>query len=90
VSAEDRLSERVNIRLTRAAGIALIHWLNSVPPKAIPVTDPSERQALADLLTQLELSVGEPAEEILLAARKLLLGAAGDWVYDGESYSDEG
>jgi hypothetical protein len=52
----------------------------------VPVTDPSERQALADLLTQLELGVGEPGQEALVEARKSLLETAGQWVYEGETY----
>src|SRR5712692_6836878 len=48
------MTDRVAIHLTRAAALVLTHWLYTVPQSAIPVTDPSERQALADLLAQLE------------------------------------
>jgi len=86
---EHLLTERVNIALTRAAAVSLIHWLASVPTKAIPVTEPSERQALADLVTQLEVVVGEPEEPVLVAAREMLLRGAGDWVYEGAVYTGE-
>jgi hypothetical protein len=73
----------VAIHLTRAAALALTHWLYTVPESAIPVTDPSERQALADLLAQLETDVDSPSDADLKAAREVLLVDAGDWVHHG-------
>jgi len=79
----DKVRDRVPIPLTRAAAVALAHWLYAVPTSLIPVTDASERQALADLLAQLEVQVGEPTAADFAAAKELLLRDAGDWVYDG-------
>ncbi len=86
MTGKDEMTDRVAIHLTRAAALALTHWLYTVPESAIPVTDPSERQALADLLTQLEADVGLPSDVELKAARELLLVDAGDWVHQGPVY----
>ena len=80
------MTDRVAIHLTRAAASALTHWLYTVPESAIPVTDPSERQALADLLAQLETDVDSPSDADLKAAREVLLVDAGDWVHQGPIY----
>ena len=82
-------TERVSIALSRQAATALTHWLATVPITQVPVTDPSEMQALADLLTQLELGVGEPGQEALVEARKSLLEVAGQWVYEGATYNQQ-
>lgn len=81
---------RVMIEISRPAALALTHWLSTVPVARIPVTDPSERQALADLLTRLEVVVGEVPVPELAAARTALLEAAGDWVNGGATFSDDG
>jgi len=86
VTGKDEMTDRVAIHLTRAAALVLTHWLYTVPQSAIPVTDPSERQALADLLAQLETDVGSPSDAEWKAARKLLLVDAGDWVHQGPIY----
>jgi hypothetical protein len=85
-SDEARYRDRVTLPLTRAAAILLRPWLQEVPSTAVPVTDPSERQALADLLFQLESTIDEPDSTSLAAARRLLLQDAGEWVQDGPIY----
>jgi len=77
------MTDRVAIHLTRAAALALTHWLYTVPESAIPVTDPSERPALADLLAQLQTDIGSPSDDELKAGRELLLLNGGDWVHQG-------
>ena len=86
VTERHDMHDRIPIPVTRAAALALIHWLYAVLNTAIPVTDPSERQALADLLAQLEVGVSEPTEAEFRAAKELLLRDAGDWVYEGTVY----
>lgn len=66
--------------------MTLYHWLRAVPERVIPVTHPSERQALADLLAQLELCVTEPTTTSLEEAHAALLVNAGDWVNTGAVY----
>jgi predicted RNase H-like HicB family nuclease len=78
--------EWIDIPLSRAAAIALSHWLSTVPDSVIPVTDPSERQALADLLFALEACVTEPTGPELLAAKRALLKDSGLWVYQGATH----
>lgn len=80
------MAERINIPITRAAAVALSHWLSAVPVEDLPVTDPSERQALADLLTQLELTVGDVDGGQVAEAQRVLLKDAGEWVYRGVTY----
>ena len=46
--------ETVSIRLWKADAIVLFDWLMSVGLDAVPITHPAEKQALTDLLTQLE------------------------------------
>jgi hypothetical protein len=53
----------------------------------IPVTHPADRQALADLLTALEMTVVYPDAEHLAMAREELLKNSGPWVNDGATYS---
>ena len=52
----------------------------------VPVSDPSERQALADSLAQLETDLGSPSEAELKAVRELLLVDAGEWVHQGPAF----
>lgn len=63
------MAERIELSISRAAALALAHWLSIVPGADLPVTHPSERQGVADLLTELELA-GEriDANELKLSA----------------------
>lgn len=43
-----------DLTLWRADAVVLFEWLMSVDLNAVPITHPAEKQALMDLLTQLE------------------------------------
>ena len=53
--SEKGQNDVVELRIPRVAAVALQHWLLTVPDAFVPVTHPAERQALADLLTALEM-----------------------------------
>jgi hypothetical protein len=60
----------VDLRLWRADAIVLFDWLMSADLNAVPVSHPAQKQALADLLTQLEVQTdvtGSTEEEIARA-----------------------
>ena len=46
----------VELRLWRADAVVLFDWLMTVDLNQVPISHPAEKQALADLLTQLEQS----------------------------------
>lgn len=50
--------EFVNIELWKADAIVLFNWLMSVELNEVPITHRAEKQALMDLLTQLEVQTG--------------------------------
>jgi hypothetical protein len=81
--------ERIDVPLSAAAASALIVWLTRVPERVIPVTHPAERQALADLLTSLEMTIRYPDAEESARAREQLLRDAGAWVYEGPVFEPE-
>ncbi len=47
---------QASINLWRADAIVLFDWLMTVDLKTVPIIHPAEKQALTDLLTQLEQS----------------------------------
>lgn len=47
-------NELVQLTLGRSDAIVLFDWLMSADLNAVPITHPSQKQALADLLTSLE------------------------------------
>jgi hypothetical protein len=51
---------KVRIDLWRADAVVLFDWLMSVDLDAVPIAHPAEKQALADLLTRLELETDVP------------------------------
>ena len=54
---------KVRIDLWRADAIVLFDWLMSVDLNTVPVQHPSQKQALADLLTRLETETDVPYGE---------------------------
>ena len=58
-----------DVRLWDQEALVLFDWLMTVDLEAIPVAHPAQKQALMDLLNQLEQSVrtDSPAEEIAAA-----------------------
>jgi hypothetical protein len=56
----------------RADAVVLFDWLMSVDLNAVPIKDPAEKQALADLLTRLEQEIDVPGvtQEQIDAARE--------------------
>jgi hypothetical protein len=86
VKEDSDMAEVIDVPLTRAAAVNLYHWLQVVPEAVIPVTHPAERQALADLLTQLEMCAPTPTDAALREAREALLANAGEWVNEGPIY----
>jgi len=81
-------SDRIDVPLCAAAASVLIVWLTRVPERVIPVTHPAERQALADLLTSLEMTIKYPDAEETARARALLRNAAA-WVHEGPLFELE-
>lgn len=58
------------IRLWRADAIVLFDWLMSTDLSTVPITHPAQKQALTDLLSQLEIQadvLGATAEQIAQA-----------------------
>ena len=45
---------KTQLSLWRSDAIVLFDWLMTVDLNSVPITHPAEKQALADLLTQLE------------------------------------
>lgn len=76
----------VDVPLTVAAASVLRRWLETVPSEVVPVTHPADRQALADLLTALEMCGPDPSDGELEAARTSLLRNSGEWVHRGIDY----
>lgn len=62
---------KVTLEVWRADAIVLFDWLMSVDLNTVPITHPAEKQALADLLTRLELETDIPGvtQEEIDAAR---------------------
>jgi len=60
---------RIPVSLWRSDAIVLFDWLMTVDLNTVPITHPAEKQALADLLTQLEQTniTGVPQDEIDVA-----------------------
>ena len=81
------MAELLNIRLSTEAAIVIKSWLETVPVTAIPVIHPSDRQALTDLLSELEQSAPIASTSDLADARQALLRDAGDWVNSGATYT---
>lgn len=50
----------IELRLWRADAIVLFDWLHRVDLNTVEVDHPAEKQALADLLTRLELETDIP------------------------------
>jgi hypothetical protein len=50
--------EFVHVDLWKADAIVLFNWLMSVELNEVPITHRAEKQALMDLLTQLEVQTG--------------------------------
>jgi hypothetical protein len=50
----DRSLPKVTIELWRSDAVVLFDWLMSVDLNAVPISHPAEKQALADLLRQLD------------------------------------
>jgi hypothetical protein len=50
----ERSQPKVTIELWRLDAVVLFDWLMSVDLNMVPITHPAEKQALADLLSQLE------------------------------------
>jgi hypothetical protein len=50
----ERSQPKVTIELWRSDPVVLFDWLMSVDLNIVPITHPAEKQALADLLSQLE------------------------------------
>lgn len=63
---------KVPLELWRADAVVLFDWLMSVDLNQVPITHPAEKQALADLLTQLETETDVPGvtQEQIDAARE--------------------
>lgn len=61
------------LTLWRADMIVLFDWLTTVDLNKVPITHPAEKQALMDLLTQLDQSdvVGVTREEIDAARQEV-------------------
>ncbi|MFE7767174.1 hypothetical protein [Streptomyces sp. NPDC057438] len=60
----------VDLRLWRSDAIVLFDWLRSTDLNDVPITHPSQKQALADLLARLEeVDVVGSTEEEIAAAR---------------------
>jgi hypothetical protein len=72
----------VLLRLMEPAALVLMNWLGSGAVGKLPLGHPSERQALADLLTALEAAVADPTKEELVRAQYVLLRDAGTWLKD--------
>lgn len=62
------------------AALVLLRWLQRVDFSRVEASHPAEKQALAEVLTALEVSVAEGTEQELEEARSKLLQDAGDWV----------
>ena len=67
----DQPLPKVAIELWRSDAVVLFDWLTSVDLDAMPITHPAEKQALADLLTRLEIDTDVPrvTQEQIDAAR---------------------
>jgi hypothetical protein len=61
--------KRVGMELWEADAIVLLDWLEWVDFNAIPTRHRAEKQALMDLLNQLEQSIDEPTEQAVAEAR---------------------
>lgn len=48
----------VTVRLWRADAIVLFDWLTSTDLNTVPITHRAQKQALTDLLSQLEMQAG--------------------------------
>lgn len=57
---------QVRLSLWRADAVVLFDWLMTIDLNSVPINHPAEKQALADLLTQVEQSdvVGVDQHEI--------------------------
>ena len=62
----DKPIPKVPLSLWRSDAVVLFDWLMTVDLNTVPITHPAEKQALADLLTQLEQTeiTGVTQEEI--------------------------
>ena len=65
----DKPIPKVPLSLWRSDAVVLFDWLMTVDLNTVPITHPAEKQALADLLTQLEQTeiTGVTRKEIDLA-----------------------
>ena len=60
----------VTVRVWRADAIVLFDWLTNTDLNAVPITHPAQKQALTDLLSQLEVQadvMGSTAGQITQA-----------------------
>ncbi len=62
--------DQVSLRIWRADAIVLFDWLMSVDFETIPIQHRADKQALTDLLTQLEWSLVPPTEQEVDEARE--------------------
>jgi hypothetical protein len=62
----DKPIPKVPLSLWRSDAVVLFDWLMTVDLNTVPISHPAEKQALADLLTQLEQTeiTGVTQEEI--------------------------
>jgi hypothetical protein len=74
-SPEDH--KRVAMVLWEGDAIVLFDWLEWVDFDAIPIRHRAEKQALMDLLNQLEQSIDEPTEQAVAEAREAVAADMG-------------
>ena len=60
----------VSVRLWLPDAVVLYDWLTKVDLDTVPVQDRAEKQALTDLLNQLEQTLVEPTQEEIDIARE--------------------
>ena len=65
-----RADDRITLELWRADAIVLFDWLMTVDFNAVPHNHRAERQALIDLLTQIEQSLISPTAAEIAEARE--------------------
>jgi sulfur carrier protein ThiS len=76
--AVDKTIPRVPLALWRSDAVVLFDWLMTVDLNTVPISHPAEKQALADLLTQLEQTdITAVTREEIDAARAEVAGDMG-------------
>ncbi len=72
--------ERVPLQLPKAGAVVLFDWLMTVDLDTVPITNRAEKQALTDLLTQLEQTeITSVTQEDIDEAREQVSRDMGSW-----------